>query len=156
MKVGFLVGGLFLALLVAVVAVVDMVRVRSTYAVKGEAEYKIQPDVAIIRAGVVKRTNVSLDAIQDASDTMRAILSALHQAGVADADIATNAVRSGLTGRDREDEPAGAPRPPTYQAEQFIKVTVRLRSDDPQSAPDQTWQRSRRRYCFRVMRRPST
>src|ERR1700750_552926 len=50
------------------------------------------PDVAVITAGVVSRSQTASAAMQDASSRMDRVLTALKRAGVADRDIQTSSV----------------------------------------------------------------
>src|SRR5207248_1967609 len=50
------------------------------------------PDVAIISAGVVTRSQTATGAIQDAADRMQRVIAALKRAGIEDRDIQTSNV----------------------------------------------------------------
>jgi uncharacterized protein YggE len=92
MKIGLLIGGLFLALLVAMVVTIDLVRTPNQYSVQGEATIKFMPDAAEVEASVIHSSDVSTDAARAVADDMRNVLQALKSAGVADDDIASRGV----------------------------------------------------------------
>jgi uncharacterized protein YggE len=122
MKIGLLVGGLFLALLVAAVVVVDITRIPDMYSVRGEAEIKYMPDTATITAGVIQTADTSTDAIQTVADGMSKVLDALKAAGVPDADIATRSVETHVVLPDHDSEPKKPPH--LYYAAQMIEVKL--------------------------------
>jgi uncharacterized protein YggE len=126
MKTGILIGGLFLALLVAAVVVVDMVRIPDMYSVRGEATIKYMPDTAKFEASVVQTGEASTDAIQAVADGMGNVLEALKKAGIGDADIASRAVETHLILPERGSDPSDKPKAGRlYIAAQTIIVTLR-------------------------------
>lgn len=124
MKAAAALTGMFVALLGAVIAVIMLVRVPDMFEVRGEAEIPYTPDQAEITASIYAEADVSLDAVKEAAATMRLILAALKEAGVADKDIKTADVRSGLL--DDSSERNRAPDAKrSYYAEQAVVLTVR-------------------------------
>jgi uncharacterized protein YggE len=63
------------------------------------------PDVAIITAGVVTRSQTATGAIQEAADRMQRVLSALKRAGVEDRDIQTSNISLNPEYRYPENQP---------------------------------------------------
>jgi uncharacterized protein YggE len=115
---------MFVALLAAVVVIIELVRVPNMYAVDGVGEVKYTPDNAEITSSIYTESNVSLDAVKETAATMRAILAALKAAGVAEMDVKTANVRSGLLDlSDNERRTADTKR--SYYAEQVVVVQVR-------------------------------
>jgi len=122
MRINLLAAGLFLALLAAVITVVDMTRIPDMYSVKGEAEIKYMPDTAIITAGVIQTADTSSDAVQAVADGMTKVLDALKAAGVPDADIATRSVETHVVLPDADRDQKKAPH--LYYAGQMIEVKL--------------------------------
>jgi uncharacterized protein len=63
------------------------------------------PDVAIITAGVVTRSQTATGAIQEAADRMQRVLAALKRAGIEDRDIQTSSVSLNPEYRYQENQP---------------------------------------------------
>jgi uncharacterized protein YggE len=84
---------LFMALLGAVIAVIELVRIPQMYSVQGEGKVKYRPDAARIHTAVVAQAEVANDASVDVAATMKLVLAALKEAGVADTDIATASLK---------------------------------------------------------------
>lgn len=124
MRNGILAALMFIALLAAAVAVVVLVRIPDMYAVGGVGEIKYTPDMAKIEAGVIVESDDSRDATSRTAEGMRAVLEALKAAGVAESDIATQAIASRPVEQDSDRE-AGEARKPFYFAQQNVIVTVR-------------------------------
>ena len=124
MKIGILIGGLFLALLVAVVAVVEIVRIPDMYSVRGEATVKYMPDTAKIEASVVQTADVSADAVQAVADGMRSVLNALKNAGIDDADIASRAIETHAILPERDSDAPKGKAAHLYIAGQTILITL--------------------------------
>ena len=122
MKIGLLIGGLFVALLVTVVVVVGMTRIPDMYSVRGEAEIKYMPDTAIITAGVIQTADTSTDAIQAVADGMTKVLDALKAAGVPEADIATRSVETHVVLPDSDRDQKKAPH--LFYAAQTVEVKL--------------------------------
>jgi len=122
MRINLLAAGLFLALLAAVIAVVDMTRIPDMYSVRGEAEVKYMPDTAIITAGVIQTADTSSDAVQVVADGMTKVLDALKAAGVPDADIATRSVETHVVLPDADRDQKKPPH--LYYAGQMIEVKL--------------------------------
>jgi uncharacterized protein len=80
------------------------------------------PDVAVITAGVISRSPSARDAIQDTSNRMSKVLSALKRAGIDDRDIQTSNVSLSPEYRYPENSP---PQLVGYTASN--SVTVRFR-----------------------------
>ncbi len=124
MKIGVLFGGLFLALLVAAVVIVDMARPPSQYTVKGQATIKYMPDTAGVEASVLHSADASVDAAQSVADTMGTVIQALKAAGVTDADLASrNLEMHTLLPDPNTDLPRGKVTH-LYVAKQTILITV--------------------------------
>jgi uncharacterized protein len=124
MRYGILAAVMFVALLAAVVVIIDLVRVPNIYAVEGVGEVKYAPDTAEITSSIYTENDVSLEAVKEAAATMRDILAALKATGVAADDIKTAGVRSGLLDlSDNESRAKDARR--AYFAEQGVVVQVR-------------------------------
>jgi uncharacterized protein YggE len=134
MKTGILIGGLFLALLVAAVVVVDMVRIPDMYSVKGEATVKYLPDKAKIEASVIQTADVSADAVQAVADGMRNVLDALKMAGVGEADIASRTIETHLVTPEHDSYSMSKTKLHLYIAQQTIVVTLRDLSMVPKAA----------------------
>ena len=123
MRFGILAAVMFVALLAAVVVVIELVRVPNIYAVEGVGTVKYTPDAAEIVASIYAENDVSLDAVKETAATMRVILEALKATGVAANDIATANVRSGpLDSSENERRPKEAQR--AYYAEQAVVIQV--------------------------------
>jgi uncharacterized protein YggE len=124
MKSGIVGAVMFMALLAATVLVVHLVRVPNMYAVEGRGEVKYTPDQAEITSSIYAESDVSVDAVKESAATMRRILTALRASGVAEADVASADVRSGLL--DISDNDRRAPDAKrSYYAEQIVTVNVR-------------------------------
>jgi uncharacterized protein YggE len=124
MRLGILAAVMFVALLAAVVVVIELVRVPNIYAVEGVGTVKYTPDAAEIAAAVYVEDAVPLKAAEQVASTMRAVLAALKATGVAAEDIATAAVRSGPI-ENLENRPPTKDMKPPYYAEQTVTVEVR-------------------------------
>lgn len=124
MRTGIVIGVLFVALLAAVIVVIELVRVPDMYAVEGHGSVKYRPDAAKISVDAVARADATADASIEASKRMQKILAALKAAGVADADIATAAIESGPTQQPYREPGSPAARMPNYTAVQSITVTA--------------------------------
>jgi uncharacterized protein YggE len=61
----------------------------SSITITGEATLSVAPDRAIVRSGVVSQAKTAREAIAANSKAMAAVLAALKEAGVADADVQT-------------------------------------------------------------------
>jgi uncharacterized protein YggE len=123
MKAGILVGTLFLALLAAIIIVIDLVRIPDMYEVQGTAEIKYAPDTARIDVGVVAWADVSNDAAQQVAAKMTSVINALKTAGVSDADLSSQGISSDPTPRDYSPQPGGK-GVPAYTATQSVAVVV--------------------------------
>src|SRR5437763_13087055 len=80
------------------------------------------PDVAIISAGVVTRSQTATGAIQDAADRMQRVIAALKRAGIEDRDIQTSNVSLNPEYRYVENQP---PQLTGYTASN--QLTIRFR-----------------------------
>lgn len=123
MKSAILVAGLFVALLAAILLVVELVRIPNLYEVEGAGVVKYRPDAAHLSVGAYFESDVSSDAIGQTATTMHNILDALKAAGVNDAEIETKSVTSGPRVDDRSSTATSSQRP-SYYANQTIVVTV--------------------------------
>lgn len=120
MKPSLLAGGLFLALLIAIVVVIDLVRIPSMFEVDGNSQITYVPDTAQVDVEVTEQADVSNDAAQKVAVTMASVIDALKADGVADADISSLGVSSSPTAQDGN----SATNPPAYTAQQSIRVVV--------------------------------
>ncbi len=109
------------AVAVAAVLVVWLVRVPEMYTVEGNGEVRFTPDEAEITASIYAENAVSLDAAKEAAGTMRQILASLKGVEIAEGDIRTADVRSGLL--DNERQKPGEAR--VYYAEQTVSINVK-------------------------------
>jgi len=119
MRVGLLIGGLFLALLVATVTVIEQVRIPDMFEVDGNAQIAYAPDTAALTVEVSAQADVSNDAAQKVAVTMAGVMTALKNAGVADADVTSLGVSSAPTPQYNN-----GTNPPAFTAQQSIKVVV--------------------------------
>ena len=122
MKGGLIALGGLVAVLVAAVVIIMLVRVPQMYAIEGHGEVKYTPKEAEITASIYTENAVSVDAVKEAAATMRQILVALKNAGVTNEDIKTADVRSGLLDTERSRE--AKDEKPFYYAEQIVIVSV--------------------------------
>jgi uncharacterized protein YggE len=124
MKIGILIGSLFLALLIAMTVMIGLVRTPEQYSVKGEATIKFMPDTAGVEASVIHSADASTDAVRAVSDDMRNVLQALKTAGIPDGDIASRGVElHTLLPQHEDDEREGKPAH-LYIAAQSIVITL--------------------------------
>jgi uncharacterized protein YggE len=112
---------LFVALLGAVIAVIELVRIPQMYSVEGNGRVTYRPDAAEISVGVAAKAEIANDASLQVSETMTRVLNALKAAGVEPKDITTDTLQQRPITRDR-DEPSVAKG---YAAYQSIDVDVR-------------------------------
>lgn len=124
MKVGVLIGGLFLALLVASVVIVDLQRTPSQYTVKGQATIKYMPDTAGVEASVLHSADASVDAARSVADDMGKVIQALKAAGVTDADLASRTLEMHTLLPDPDTDFRHNRVSHLYVAKQTIVVTV--------------------------------
>lgn len=122
MRGGILALGLIVAIAVAAVAIIFLVRVPNMYAIEGRGEATYTPDAAEITSSIYAESDVSVDAVKEAAATMRQILAALKATGVATEDVKTAAVRSGLLDLDNRRQPTDKV---SYYAEQVVVIKVR-------------------------------
>jgi uncharacterized protein len=109
------------AVAIAAVLIIWLIRVPEMYTVEGNGEVRFTPDEAEITASIYAENAVSLDAVKEAAGTMRQILAALKNIDVAQSDIKTADVRSGLL--DNERQKPGEAR--IYYAEQAVAINVK-------------------------------
>jgi uncharacterized protein YggE len=93
------------------------------YAIEGRGEVRYTPDEAEITSSIYAENAVSVEAVKEAAGTMRRILAALKATGVAQEDIKTVDIRSGLLDINNERQKQGEQR--FYYAEQVVVVTVK-------------------------------
>lgn len=74
--------------------------------VTGEATLSQAPDLAVIQAGVSRQAKTAREAMTAGGETMKAILAALKQAGITDADIQTSRLRLEPIREHRDGRPA--------------------------------------------------
>jgi len=120
MKAGILAGGLFLALLVAIVVVIDLVRIPDMFEVDGDAQIPYVPDTAQVDVAVSAQADVANDAAQQVAVTMAGVINALKGDGVADADITSLGVSSAPTPQYGNSNTT----PPAYTAQQSVRLVV--------------------------------
>jgi uncharacterized protein YggE len=126
----WLAGGLALGLLVAALAGPalgaaaaqsdDQDTLRSIN-VNGMGRVKVEPDVADINLGVTKQGDDAASASQDAATAMDAVVKALLEAGVAEADIQTSAISLNPL-YDWDNSP---PEIEGWEASNLVNITVR-------------------------------
>jgi len=88
--------------------------------VTGEASVNVAPDVAIVRAGVTSTGKTAREAMVANNKTMSAVLAALKESGIADADVQTSRLNlDALRGRDNPQQITG------FQAANRVSVQVR-------------------------------
>lgn len=109
------------AVAVASVLVVWLVRVPEMYTVEGNGEVRFTPDEAEITASILAENTVSLDAVKEAAGTMRQILAALKSVEVPQDAIRSADVSSGLLNNERQKP--GEPR--VFYAEQTVTIQVK-------------------------------
>jgi uncharacterized protein YggE len=111
---------LFLALLGAVIVVIELVSIPQMYSVQGEGKVKYRPDAARIHTSVVARAEIANDASIEVAATMKLVLAALKEVGVSDADMATASLKQWPVGEDHrsKDEYKG------FLAAQSVVVTL--------------------------------
>ena len=122
MRWGVLIAVLFLALLAAVVVVVELVRIPGMYQVQGSGTTKYRPDVATLSVGAYFEADASADAIGQTATVVHNVLDALKAAGIADSDIESKSVSSGPKSDRNSTEQSKTPA--GYYAEQIVAVTV--------------------------------
>ena len=123
MRSSILIAGLFVALLAAVIVVIELVRIPSIYQVEGNGVVKYRPDAARLTVGAYFESATSAEAVAQTATTMHNVLDALKAAGVADSDIATKGVASGPK-TDQNYLSSPQPKTPGYYAEQTLIVTI--------------------------------
>ncbi len=123
MKSSTIGAALFLALLAAVVVVIELVRIPNLYEVEGAGVVKFHPDAARLTVGAYFESDQSGDAIGQTATVMHNILDALKGAGVNDDDIVTKAVTSGPRVDDHSTTATPTPKP-IYYADQEVIATV--------------------------------
>jgi uncharacterized protein YggE len=87
----------------------------------GHAEIKAKPDIAYVEVGVISESRDQAEAVQSNASTATAVASALNQAGIAQADIETEAY--GV--EPQYDYNASPPVLTGYQVTNTMRVTVR-------------------------------
>ena len=122
MKAGFLVGGLFLALLVATVAVVQLVRIPDMIEIHGKAQTRLAPDAARLEIGVMAQADVADEAAQKTAATMAQVIAALKSGGIAEADIAAGTLSASPT--PDYGNTNGQPRKPAFTTVQTIRAVA--------------------------------
>jgi len=130
MRQSILIGGLFAALLGAVIIVIELVRIPNLYEVEGSASITYRPDAAHVSVGAYFESEISSDAISTTATTMHNILDALKTIGIEDKDVVTKGIESGpKTQNGYGSYPSAAsrspePEKPGFYADQVVTITV--------------------------------
>lgn len=109
--------------LAAVASSAHAAEVPRTISITATGTVTAEPDMALIRAGVVSEATSAADALKQNSAVMQTILDGLKKAGVADKDIQTS--RFDVQPRYTQPKSSGARRIAGYEVVNQVTVVVR-------------------------------